>query len=154
MSPLDSTETAPASAAKLKTMALALGVNPAEAPIPRPDLSGARLKSPTNPDVYLVDPEGYLRLIPDPDTYNNLFRDWNGITESTDLNEIARGSDITDGAVLAKASNSDPVYLISNGIKRWITSPGVMDKYYFNWGNIVGLPQTAIDPIPQGANWS
>jgi hypothetical protein len=138
----------------LKAQTVALGIDPNALPIPRPDLSGARLKSPTAPEVYLVDPSGYLRWVPNPDTYDNLFRDWNGITISTGLDAIARGSDITSGAVLSKGSNSDQVYLISNGIRRWITSPAVMDKYYFNWNKIVVVPQVVIDSIPQGENWT
>ncbi len=55
-----------------------LGATP-QAAVPRPDLSGLRLTAPNNPAVYVVDPQGFLRWIPDPPTYNNLFRDWGSV---------------------------------------------------------------------------
>src|ERR1700732_1131 len=90
---------------------------------PRPDLAGLRLKSPTGPQVYLIDPEGYRRWIPNPTTYNHLFRDWNGIITDINTIEIAEAAPLTDGAVLAVGAGTGPVYLVSNGMKRWITSP-------------------------------
>ena len=32
------------------------------------------------------------------------------------------------------------MYLISNGVKRWVTSPAAMDKYYFAWNRVYGVP--------------
>jgi hypothetical protein len=43
----------------------------------RPDLNGARVKHPLYSSVYLID-RGQKRGIPNPGTYNNLFKDWNG----------------------------------------------------------------------------
>lgn len=132
---------------------LSLGTAPAAAG-PRPDLAGTRVKLPNQPNIYLIDPEGYRRWIPDPGTYNNLFRDWNGVVVDLDVNAIAEGSPLTDGAVLARASNSAPVYLVSNSVKRWITSPSAMDKYYFNWNRVYVIPPALVEFIPQGPNWS
>jgi hypothetical protein len=132
----------------------AVGMTAPLALTPRPDLSGLRVKSPNDPAIYLIDPDGYRRWIPNPATYNNLFRDWNGVVISIDINEIALGLNLTDGAVLARATGTAPVYLVSNGIKRWITSPSAMDKYYFNWNTIIQIPHVLIDSIPTGANWS
>ena len=132
---------------------LTVGAAPA-AVIPRPDLAGLRVKLPTQPQIYLIDPDGYRRWIPNPDTYNNLFRDWNGVVTDIDINEIAEGSALTDGAVLVRGSNSAPVYLVSNSMRRWVTSPAAMDKYHFNWNRVYVVPPVLVDFIPQGQNWS
>ena len=121
---------------------------------PRPDLAGFRVKSPAAPEIYLIDPNGYRRWIPDPATYNNLFRDWEGVVVDIDIPEIAEASPLTPGAVLAKAQGRANVYLVSNGMKRWITSPAAMDKYYFDWGKVLELPPVLVDIIPEGQPWA
>lgn len=121
--------------------------------IPRPDLAGLRLTPLKGGPVYLVNPEGFLQLIPNPQTYNNLFRDWNNIVKA-DLIGIAMGNPLTDGAVLAKADNSDAVFIVTNGVKRWITSAASMDKYYFSWNAIVTAPHVLVDFVPTGHAWS
>ncbi len=120
---------------------------------PRPDISGLRVKLPTDPKVYLIDPRGFRRWIPDPTTYNNLFRDWAGIVIDIDINEIPEASPLTSTAVLVK-SNTAPVYLVSNGMRRWITSPEVMDKYTFAWERILTLPPSVVDSIRRGPDWT
>src|ERR1700675_1641731 len=100
--------------------------------------------------VFLVDPQGFLRWIPDPVTYNNLFRDWNSIVVDIDLVNIAVGPALTSGAVLARGSSEAAVYLISNGTKQWITSPAAMDKYDLNWNTVVLVPNALVDSIPGG----
>jgi hypothetical protein len=118
---------------------------------PRPDLNGLRVKFPNQPAIYLID-RGYRRWIPDPATYNNLFRDWNGIVVDIDIDEIPLAPQITSGAVLVRADGTAPVYLVDQGMKRWIVSPAMMDKYYFAWNRIYVLPRGVVDPIPVGPN--
>ncbi len=118
----------------------------------RPDLAGRRLQGVNDPAVYLVDDNGFRRWIPNPPTYNNLFRDWNGIVEVIDINDIDRGPDISDGAILAKDPNLPPVYLIDNGQKRWVTSPAVMDKFYFSWQTIHAVPNIVLSFVPSGSD--
>ena len=123
-------------------------------PVARPDLSGLRIKSPTDTAIYLIDPEGYRRHIPNPETYENLFRDWNGIVADINANDIARGPALSSGAVLAKSPGRAEVYLVSNGIKRHIASPAVMDKYYFDGGKVQTMSQSVLDSIPTGQTWT
>jgi hypothetical protein len=101
----------------------------------------------------MVDPDGFLRWIPDPATYNNLFRDWNGVVISTEIPNIAQGSPLTSGAVLVLGIGSNAVYIASNGMKRWITSPATMDKYNFNWNTVFHVPGVLVNFIPTGAAW-
>ena len=42
------------------------------------------------------------------------------------------------------------VYLVDNGQKRGVTSPTVMDKFYFNWNQIRQVAQSTLDARPTG----
>ncbi|MGW1200162.1 hypothetical protein ACWD4B_30640 [Streptomyces sp. NPDC002536] len=119
----------------------------------RPDLNGLRIKAVNGPAIYLV-LDGRRHWIPDPATYNRLFRDWNGIVSVLDIGNITEGSALTNGAFLGKASNRPEVYLFSNGVKRWITSPAAMDKYYFAWNRIEILTEDAVNFVPNGPSIS
>jgi hypothetical protein len=147
-------KTVPAHGIEVKTepLRVKMGITPS-AVVPRADLAGLRLKAPNNPDIYLVVPDGYLRYIPNPTTYNNLFRDWNGVILSHDIPNIAKGLDLTDGAVLVQPIGTIAVYIVSKGIKGRITSPGAMDKYYFNWDTVFEVPRVLVDSIPAGVSW-
>lgn len=120
---------------------------------PRPDLNGYRVVLPAGGAVYLID-EGYRRWIPDPETYNNLFRNWDGIVRDINIVDIPEASPLSHGAVLAVPVGGGAVYLVSNGQKRWITSPAAMDKYWFNWDRIRETPQAILDGIPEGRSIS
>jgi len=121
---------------------------------PYPQYSGLRITPLTGGKVYLINPEGCRQYIPNPDTYNNLFRDWNGIIRVVDIDAITLDQDISVGAILAKGTSTNKIYLISNNRKRWIVSPAVMDKYYFDWRKVYVVPQILINSIPSGANWT
>ncbi|MBT2382167.1 hypothetical protein [Streptomyces sp. ISL-11] len=116
-------------------------------------MNGQRLKGVNSPAIYLV-LDGRRRWIPNPATYNNLFRDWNGIQTVIDIGSIDDGGQLSDGAFLGKAANDPAVYLISNGVKRWITSPAAMDKYHFAWNKIASVNPLALSSIPTGASIS
>jgi hypothetical protein len=119
---------------------------------PRPDLNGLRLGHPVTGAIYLID-EGYRRHIPNPETYNNLFRDWNDIIWDPYVNDIPELAPLSHGSILAQTNGTAPIYLISNGVKRWISSPYIMDRYYFNWGKVVVLNQPILlNSIPSGAS--
>jgi hypothetical protein len=120
---------------------------------PRPELNGRRLQQVGDSAVYLV-MDGMRHFIPDADTYTNLFRSWDGISQVTDLQRISTGDQLSSGAILARAGNDNKVYLISSGVKRFITSPQVMDKYYFNWDKVISLPTVVVSSIPSGGDIS
>lgn len=107
-------------------------------PVRRPDLNGSRVRRPGQTDVYLID-EGRKRRIPNRATYDNLFRDWNGIREM-DISEIEDGLPIPDWAVLVRASGAAEVWLIDGPVKRHVTTSAVMDKYHFR------RPASSVDP--------
>ena len=117
----------------------------------RRDLDGLRVQLPGAPEIYLMI-DGLKHWIPNPPTYNNLFRDWNNIVQDANINTIDTGPQISDGAVLAQANGHAEVYLIDQGHKRWITSPGTMDRYTFSWSSINHVAPILIASIPSGAN--
>ena len=122
-----------------------------------PEYNGKRITTDPKIDegrVYLV-LDGVRCWIPNPDTYNNLFRDWNGIEQVLDITDIDRGPDILDGAMLVNQLHGPvgtPLYLIADGTrtKRYIANPATMDAYYFDWGKIVSVPAVVLEVIPQG----
>jgi hypothetical protein len=121
-------------------------------PVPRPDLAGQRMQEPGQTEVYLIDDNGLKRWIPNPATYDNLFPDWDGIVADPDLPNIETGLQISDGALLAKDPNSAPIWFIDPAYqkKRWVTSPAAMNKFHFNWNNVIHVPNNVLEAIPDG----
>jgi len=114
---------------------------------------GMRVQIRGDAAIYLIDDDGTRRHIPDPQTYNNLFRDGNGVQQYFifSLDNVPIGPDLTSGAYLAwDGTPGDAVYLVSNGQKRWITSPAVMDKFYFDPAKVQIVPTGLLNLIPSG----
>ncbi|WP_419785656.1 hypothetical protein [Pseudodesulfovibrio sp.] len=118
-------------------------------PKPRPELNGLRLTLPNSAGIYLID-QGLRRWIPNPSTYNNLFKDWNNIITNIDVLQIPAGPDITNGAILATPLAGGPVYLIDNGCKRGISSVDTFNKYYFSWDSVYHVPLILLDYLQSG----
>jgi len=125
---------------------------PAPVPVaaPAPELVGARIKDGHSNAIYLVVTNGSKRLIPDMETYNRLFRDTSGIQNVPNVNAIISGPAITPMSYLGKSSHAPNVYLVSNEMKYWITSPAVMDKFNFAWNEIKQVPQSTLDALLDG----
>lgn len=135
-----------------KPEALPVGVTPVTVQ-PNPDYNGYRVKSLDRPEIYLV-LFGLRRLILNPDDYNNLFRDWTGVLQfptQADLDDtIPASGSLTAGVRTARGENSAPIYLITDNVRMWVTSPAVMDKYWFGWNLVVPVPDVIIGSIPLG----
>ena len=50
---------------------------------------GVRAKTAGDPAVYLIDPEGYRRHIPNPEVYGRLFKSWDGIIVDDGILNVA-----------------------------------------------------------------
>jgi hypothetical protein len=120
---------------------------------PQPALSGYRLVSPGLPEIYLVDPAGYRRRIPNHTTYNRLFRSWRGIVDTADMADISEGAPLTNGTLLVRGDSKNEIYLLDEGRKRVLTRDQVMDKYWFNWGRVCVIRQVLMDQVPEGDVW-
>jgi hypothetical protein len=57
--------------------------------------------------------------------------------------------DIEEGS-LRREDSSAPVYLIQNGTKRWVTSPGVLFAMGKKWNDVAVVPDGALDTMPLG----
>jgi hypothetical protein len=122
----------------------------------RPDLDGLRVKTPNSGAVYLIMDQGYRRYIPNPATYGQLFRNWDGIITDIDVGLIPELPALSNLAVLARPSVGEGrIYLVSNGRKCWVTSTAAMDRYYFDFAKVQVLSPAVIDAIPNGPdiNW-
>jgi hypothetical protein len=136
--------------------ALQVGVAPLTVP-PNPDYNGYRVKSDDQPQIYLV-LFGLRSWIQNPVDYNHLFRDWTGVLRFPRVQDldatIPLGNPLTLGVRLAKGTDSAPVYLITNNVRMWVTSPAAMDKYWFAWNQIVPVPDEIISSISLGPSLS
>jgi hypothetical protein len=96
---------------------------------------GRKLRSPGTDAIYLV-MEGKRRHIPDPGTYSQLFDGWADVEDTYEADDIPVGEPLGRGARLVRVGATGRVYLDSNGVFRWITSPEVFNRYRFSWAKI------------------
>jgi ChpA-C len=118
----------------------------------RRDLAGKRVQAAGDPAIDLIDDDGTRHHIPDPTTYANLFRDGTGI-QAVDVSTIVSGPALTSGAYLAwDGVGGHPIYLVTNNQKRWITSPAVFDKFWFNSGRVRIVDLSTLSALANGLN--
>lgn len=109
---------------------------------------GQRVKGSTGPNIYLM-LNGVLRVIPDPTTYVQLFRNWNGISVNDYLVDNApSGEPLTSGSVLI--NDGGRIYLVTLSRKMWVPDPPTYNK--FNFGNAFAVPPIVAQCIPTGPN--
>jgi hypothetical protein len=116
-------------------------------------MAGYRLVRPGKSEIYLVDPEGFRRRIPNHTVYSRLFRSWHGIIDVHDLDAIAEGVAFAVDTRLVRGDDSYAIYIVDDGRKRALASKAVMDKYWFDWSGVALVPQLLIDPMPTGELW-
>jgi hypothetical protein len=120
---------------------------------PRPDLAGSRRVVPETTTVFLIDPEGYRRRVPNFMTYNRLFRSWHDVVDDARLDEISERPEFTTGAMLVRGESSPAVFLLDHGVKRWVVSDAALEKYWFNVDRVFVVAQDLVDRIPNGPPW-
>lgn len=119
----------------------------------RGDLAGRRLRRPGQHRVYLVDPAGYRRRVTDEAVYNRIFRDWSGVAEDIDLDDIPSRPPFTTATMLLRGDASSSVFLLDQGRKRRITSAASMNKYWFDSERVQVVRQVLMDHFPVGNDW-
>jgi|GEM_PF-2076724 len=110
---------------------------------------GRRVTDPASGKVFVM-LDGSLRHIPNPATYDALFRDWKGIGAVGNLAGQRQEAALPADAHLAMAPDGR-IFLVADGMKRWIASPAVMDRYQFKWGAVRTVPAEKMDRIPDGS---
>ncbi|HWZ42107.1 MAG TPA: hypothetical protein VNW97_01450 [Candidatus Saccharimonadales bacterium] len=121
-----------------------------------PELSGRFARIPGRQALFIIDRQGYRRLIPFPLTFIHLFKDACALQDvllTTYVGNIAEGPSLDDGAVLMRGSCSECIYLLDQGCKRLITGQRIMEKYGFNETAVVVVRQAIIDAVPTGEVW-
>ncbi|QDZ77013.1 hypothetical protein D0437_29985 [Bacillus cereus] len=117
--------------------------------------NGYRVKEVGKPAIYLVD-RGMKRYITDSDTYNRIFKNWDGVLEFQSLHTIPNGRSIDQDMGLVRFENNSELYFFDKDatgkpMKRWITSSFIMNKYAFHTEASM-LPQWMKNAIPNGAS--
>jgi hypothetical protein len=118
-------------------------------PEPHPEFNGDRVQLPTKDPVYLV-LDGKRCHVPDPQTSKNLFDDRVGPDRSDLIELIALGTPLESGALLIKADDNPTYYLLTNGKKRKINSPAILNLYHFDSQKVRSYPAIVIKYIPSG----
>jgi hypothetical protein len=118
-------------------------------PEPAPQLNGLLLQLPGAAPVYLV-LNSFRRWVPSPVTLDRLFVPGRKIISDLGIGTVSEGPALSVNAVLAKADNSDRIYLVTNGVKMWIPSPDIFNRYQFNSSKVVTVPSILIESIPNG----
>jgi hypothetical protein len=130
-------------------------VDCSRAAAPRPEMAGCKVRVRGTTPIYLIDPDGYRRLIPFPLTFMNLFKDASllKVQVCNSLADIIEGDPLDDGTVLLRGRSSEKIYLLDQKKKRLITNLSVMNKYEFSEQAVVVVPQGVIEALPDGETW-
>jgi hypothetical protein len=59
--------------------------------------------------------------------------------------------DLPEGCLRREVSSA-PVYLVQNGTKRWVTSPGALFAMGKSWADVRVVPDGALNTLPSGQN--
>ena len=118
---------------------------------------GQRVQLPNSSAIYVVDPAGYRRWIPDMDAYLRLFRDWQGVVVGPDARCILAGEPLPTDVRLVRADGDPGIYLVDRTggwtHKRWIVTEPIFDTYHFSWRTAQTISLSALRSIPSGPNW-
>jgi hypothetical protein len=124
--------------------------------VPCPELAGLMVRKRGTTPIYIIDHNGYRRLVPFPSTFISLFKDSTldqDLLDADMVAEMAEGPPLDEGAILIRGISSESIYLIDQGKKRSIASQEVMGKYGFNEDCVIVVPQILINSIPTGDVW-
>lgn len=116
---------------------------------PYPALDGKRVMNTGTGEVFFIWNGGLRSWVPDPDTYNLIFANWDGILGMTDDNIglIQRGDNLNYGSGIF-TDGSGPEYLVTLSHKYWIVDPNV--KSYCDFANAAGVPSAVLAAVPAG----
>jgi len=120
---------------------------------PRPDLAGRRLCKPGGRTIYLVDPAGYRRRVPDDLVYARIFGDGCDVADHRGLEAIVHGPSFAANTMLVRGQASETLYLLDRGRKRRIAGTAVLHKYSFDSRRVFVVRQPLIDAVACGADW-
>jgi len=132
------------------TLSMLHSVGPVMASRPYPD--GTLLVNRDNPTGIELLENGKRRPIPSPEIFDTQYnyRDLVWVS-ATEWNSYQQGPAVyfRDGVILRGSTRSE-VYIMSNGQKRHIVSPRVLEGLGYRWSNIIEVSQQGLDSVPLG----
>jgi hypothetical protein len=124
---------------------------------PHPGLNGKRVvlrtderKTPEDNALYFVWGDGFKCWVPDPPTFDALFANLQEVIvlSRAQLDAIATGPTMSNGAAIVRADKMPDQYLVSNKEKHLITSMKVLQYCHFTEAREV--PLSVIEAMPTG----
>jgi hypothetical protein len=116
-----------------------------------PQLNGSIFYDPNfeSDKIYWID-LGAKRWIANEDTYNGVFGEAGEFNkQQEDLSQIDAGPDVEPGSILVRGGSDSKIYLVSQGVARWIPSEGIRNQYNL-LGKVHSVPPTLIEEYPAG----
>ncbi|MBF0324704.1 MAG: hypothetical protein HQL42_06480 [Alphaproteobacteria bacterium] len=120
------------------------------APAVQPEsIDGQRLHLNSTGQIFLA-LDGMLRWIPDPATYDNLFKDWSSVRSITDISGYTLGMPLNKGAYLGSTDTNQTVFLVVDGMKRRVPSSEIFERFAFNAAKIRPHLVTELGALSEG----
>jgi len=132
------------------TLAISHPIGPIMQSRPYPD--GTLLVNRDNPTGIEVLETGKRRPIPSPEVFDTQYNYKDLVYVSGDeWNSYQQGPAVyfRDGVIL-RASGRGEVYIMSDGKKRYVASPGVFEGLGYKWNNIIVVSPGGLDSVPTG----
>ncbi len=104
------------------------------------------VKKQDEPEVYLVTASGFKRHMP-----NSQILHYYGQAEEVVSFEDTKVIDLLPENYLIRGRGQTKVYFLDQKIKRWITSPEVLEKLGFDWLDVVVVEPEEVDYYAEGA---
>jgi hypothetical protein len=122
--------------------------------VERPDLDGSRVVEAGSPNVWLIF-HGRRHRIPSPEVYENLFSETDALITVEAVDIIARGPDLSDGAMLIRAVDGTSIYFLTaayeGGVRRHhIPNYESFLEFGFDMSKVREFPVLLVDALSTG----
>lgn len=125
-----------------------LNIFPTLSVLKHPD--GTLIKT-NNSGVSLIQ-DGLKRPIINPEIFNSRFK-WNQVitVAKNEWDNYSEGSPVTlkEGSI-ARANGENEIYVISDGLKQWISGPELFENLGYKWSNVIVVSKQSLDLQPLG----
>ena len=120
----------------------------------RPDLDGKSLITPGRPDTWIVF-HGKRHRIPSTMVFDALFSNIEHLASIEEVDEIALGPDLSEGACLIRETGTLAIYLLTGlpegGVSRhFVPTYESLVDFSFDESKVVMLPKLVMDALPLG----
>jgi len=104
------------------------------------------VKKQDEPEVYLITASGFKRHMP-----NSQILHYYGQAEEILSFEDSKVIDLLPKNYLIRGKGQNEVYFLDQQIKRWVSSPEVLERLGFDWSDVVVVEPEEIDYYAEGA---